>query len=147
MVDLSVGTVITELRIYGDAKGECHIPKEYQSDVTYGPNIKALAVALYSEGVMSNERITAFLNAAGDGGIGLSAGSVYGFCRKFAQQAQADIHHLEDALLSHGVVATDATTVTVNGAQNYIRNFSAENTVVYHEMHKKTIPALKKLVF
>ena len=45
------------------------------------------------------------------------------------------------------MVATDATTVTVNGTQNYIRNFSTEKTVVYHAMQKKTIPALKKLDF
>ncbi len=147
VVDLSVEPVITEIRIYADEKGKCHIPKEYQSDVTYGSNIKSLAVALYSEGVMSNDRIAAFLNAAGDGGLGLSAGSVYGFCRKFAEQAQASVHHLEDILPSHDVVATDATTVTVNGTQNYIRNFSAESTVVYHAMQKKTIPALKKLDF
>ena len=31
-----------------------------------------------SEGVMSNDRIAAFLNAAGNGELGLSAGSVYG---------------------------------------------------------------------
>lgn len=147
VVDLNVEPVITEIRIYADEKGKCHIPKEYRSDVTYGPNIKALAVALYSEGVMSNDRIAAFLNAAGDGGLGLSAGSVYGFCQKFAGKAEANILHLEDALLSHDVVATDATTVTVSGIQNYIRNFSAESTVVYHAMQKKTIPALKKLGF
>jgi len=77
----------------------------------------------------------------------LLAGSVYGFCRKLAGQEQAGVLHLEDILLSHDVAATDATTVTVNGTQNYIRKFSAENTVVYHTMQKKTIPALKKLDF
>lgn len=147
VIDLSIAPVVTEIRIYADGRGKYHIPKEYRSDVTYGPNVKALAVSLYSEGVMSNDRIAAFLNAAGDGELGLSAGSVYGFCRKFAGQAGANILHLQDVLLSHDVVATDATTVTVNGTQNYIRNFSTENTVVYHAMQKKTIPALKKLDF
>lgn len=147
VIDLSVVPVVTEIRIYADGRGKYHIPKEYRSDVTYGPNVKALAVSLYSEGVMSNDRIAAFLNAAGDGELGLSAGSVYGFCRKFAGQAGASILHLQDVLLGHDVVATDATTVTVNGTQNYIRNFSTENTVVYHAMQKKTIPALKKLDF
>lgn len=41
--------------------------------------VKALSVSLYSEGVMSNDRIAAFLNAAGDGELGLSEGSVYAF--------------------------------------------------------------------
>lgn len=96
---------------------------------------------------MSNDRIASFLNAAGNGELGLSEGSVYGFCRKFAGASQESIRHLEDGLLTQDVVATDATTVTVNGEQNYIRNFSAGDTVVYHAMNSKSIETLKGLDF
>lgn len=85
VVDLNVEPVITELRIYADENGNFPIPAQYRSDVTYGGNVKALAVTLYSEGVMSNDRIAAFLNAAGNGELALSEGSVYGFCQKFAE--------------------------------------------------------------
>ena len=44
-------------------------------------------------------------------------------------------------------MATDATTITVNGKQNYIRNFSRKNTVVYQAMKSKSIEALEKLDF
>lgn len=90
VVDLAVEPMITEIRIYADKEGVLHIPKEYRSDVTYGANVKALAVSLYSEGVMSNDRIASFLNAAGKGELELSEGSVYGFCknwRRFLKQA------------------------------------------------------------
>ena len=87
---------------------------------------------------MSNDRIAAFLNAAGNGELDLSEGSVYGFCRKFAGASEESIRHLEDELLIRNVVATDATTVTVNGEQNYIRNFSTGDTVVYHAMGWKS---------
>lgn len=147
VVDLSIAPVITEIRIYADEKGKYRIPEEYRSDVTYGANVKALVVSLYSEGVMSNDRIAAFLNAAGNDELGLSAGSVYGFCKKFASLSGTSILHLEDELLNQKVVATDATTVTVKGRQNYVRNFSTESTVIYHAMQKKTIPALRRLEF
>lgn len=147
VIDLNVEPVITEIRIYADENGAFHIPEQYRSDVTYGENVKALAVSLYSEGVMSNDRIAAFLNAAGNGELDLSEGSVYGFCRKFAGVSAASIRHLEEKLLARDVVATDATTVTVNGEQNYIRNFSAGDTVVYHAMNSKSVEALKKLDF
>lgn len=147
VVDLSVTPVITEIRIYADENGKYHIPEEYRSDVTYGANVKALAISLYSEGVMSNDRIAAFLNAAGKDELGLCVGSVYGFCKKFARQAGTSILHLENELLNQSVVATDATTVTVNGRQNYVRNFSTENTVIYYAMQKKTISALRELDF
>ena len=147
VVDLAVEPVITEIRIYADENGNMCIPPEYRSDVTYGTTIKALAVALYSEGVMSNDRIASFLNAAGNGELELSEGSVYGFCRKFADTSRASLQKLETHMLNKNVVATDATTVTVNGKQNYIRNFSISDTVVYRAMQSKSIDALKKLEF
>ncbi len=59
--------LVTEIRIYPDKNGKFNIPDEYRSDVVYGTNVKALSTVLYSEGVMSNDRIAAFLNAAGNG--------------------------------------------------------------------------------
>ena len=147
VVDLAVEPVITEIRIYADENGVLCIPAEYRSDVTYGANVKALAVSLYSEGVMSNDRIAAFLNAAANGELGLSEGSIYGFCRKLGKASEESIMNLETELLNQKVVATDATTVTVNGKQNYIRNFSTKNSVVYHAMNSKSIDALKELDF
>lgn len=147
VVDLKAETVITEVRIYADERGRISIPPKYRNDVAYGENVKALAIALYCEGVMANDRIAAFLNAAGGDVLELSDGSIYGFCKKFAQNSAESIRNLEGSLLNHPVVATDATTVTVNGKQNYIRNFSTEETVVYHAMNSKSIDSLKKIGF
>lgn len=92
-----------------------------------------------------NDRIASFLNASGNGELDLSEGSIYGFCRKFAGASNGSIRHLKEMLLTQDVVATDATTVTVNGEQNYIRNFSTGDTVVYHAMDSRSIKALKGL--
>ena len=147
VVDLKTEAVITEIRIYADERGKIHIPPEYRSDVIYGANVKALAVSLYSEGVMSNDRIAFFLNAASNGELELSEGSVYSFCRNFAQSSEKSISNLKNELLNQSIVATDATTITVNGKQNYIRNFSRKNTVVYQAMKSKSIDALEKIDF
>lgn len=71
--------------IYADENGTIRIPAQYRSDVTCGENVKALAVSVYNEGVMSNDRIASFLNADGNGELGLSEGSFYGFCKEFAR--------------------------------------------------------------
>lgn len=147
VVDLDVIPKITEIRIYPDNDGRIRVPAEYRSDVTYGADVKALAVALYSEVVMSNDRIAAFLNAASGNILELSAGSVYGFCRKLSGAAQESIRHPEGHLLDQKVVMIIATPVTVNGKQNYIRNFSIQDTVVYRALESKSIPALEKLDF
>lgn len=115
VVDLDVAPLVTEIRIYPDKNGKFNIPAECQSDAVYGANVKALATVLYSEGVMSNDRIAAFLNAAGNDELGLSTGSVYGFCKKLAENAESSIPNLEGELLNHDVALTDAITATVNG--------------------------------
>lgn len=147
VMDLDVAAKITEIRIYADANGHFSIPPEYRNDVIYGPNVKALTVALYSEGVMSNDRIAAFLNAASNEGLALSEGSVYHFCKAFSQKAESSIGFLETELLNQTVVATDATTVSVNGDQKFIRNFSVESTVIYHALKDKKISSMQKLSF
>lgn len=147
VIDLRVQPVIRELRIYKDADGKYPIPERYYSEVVYGPTVRALAVNLYSEGVMSNDRIAAFLNDASEGCLELSEGSVYGFCRKFSDLSETEIKKLEEHLMGQPVVATDATTVSLNGEQSYIRNISDEKTVVYYSVEKKTKAALSELAF
>ena len=147
VVDLAVEPVITEIRIYADENGVLRIPSEYRSDVTYGATVKALAVSLYSEGVMSNDRIASFLNSAGNGELNLSEGSIYVFCKKMAAVSASSIINLEKEQLNRKVMATDATTMTVNGELNYIRNFSTDDSVVYHAMGSKSIDALRELDF
>lgn len=147
VMDLDVKPLITEIRIYADADGRFCVPKQYRSDVTYGPNVKALAVTLYCEGVMSNDRIAAFLNAASDEELGISTGSIYQFCKSLSQKAEASIAHLEDELLNQRVVATDATPVTSNGSMCFIRNFSVTGTVLYRAMKQKTLEAMHKIRF
>lgn len=147
VVDLKTETVVTEVRIYADKQGKFNIPPQYRSDVTYSENVIALAAVLYGEGVMANDRIAAFLNSASEDVLELSERSIYSFCRRLAENAAESIAHLESSLLNQAAVATDATTVTVNGGQNYIRNFSTDETVVYHAMNSKSIESLEKIGF
>ena len=88
VIDLDVETAVTEIRIYEDGKGEFPIPAEYRSDVIYGANVKAMTCVLYSEGVMANDRIADFINNISNEELGLSAGSVYGFCKSLEKRAQ-----------------------------------------------------------
>ena len=77
----------------------------------------------------------------------LSRGRGYGFCRKFSDLAKTEIEKLNEHLLNQPVVETDATTVSLNGNQGYIRNISDEEAVVYYGMEKKTKTALEEIPF
>lgn len=147
IIDLKVQPVIREIRIYKNQDGKYLIPKEYRNEVVYGPAVKALAVDLYSEGVMSNDRIASFLNDASEGCLELSEGSIYEFCRKFSKLAEPEVKKLETHLQNQTVVATDATTTSTDGKQTYIRNSSDKDTVVYYGLAKKSRKELDEIPF
>jgi len=140
VIDLKITPVIRELRFH---KGE-KIPAKYRSDVTYGECIKAIAVDLYSEGVVSNDRICTFINAISGDTIDLSEGSVYNFCKSFSELVEGSIQKIESELLNSDVLYTDSTAVSVDGKQAYVRNQSIESAVLYSSMEKKNIENIGK---
>ena len=144
-LDLEVTPVIREIRIYGDGEGKMTIPERYYSDVTYGDTIKGLTIALYSEGVSSNDRIAAFLNEMSGVNLGLSEGSVYNFCAQFAGKAKEVIAEIEQEQSRENILCTDATCTSTNGKRSYIRNISSSAAVVYYAMESKSVSALEKI--
>lgn len=96
---------------------------------------------------MSNDRIAAFLNAVSDDGLDLSEASVYHFCKDFSKKTENSIANLEEELLNQPVVATDATVITVNGEQEYIRNFSTAKSVLYRAMKDKKPDTMRRVHF
>lgn len=144
IVDYEIVPIAREVRIHADDKGEIHIPKEYRMPVIYGEVIKAMAIQLYSEGVVSNERIQAFLNTIGDDILSISSGSIYNFVKVFARKCDKEIQEIKEELINSEVLHTDATVITVNGKQAYIRNQSTEQAVLYSAMNKKSIESIKE---
>lgn len=143
IVDYEVMPIAKEVRFHADDNGEIHIPKEYRMTVTYGEVIKAMAIQLYSEGVVSNERIQAFINAIGNDALNVSSGSIYNFVKSFANKCDKEIEAIKEELKRSEVLYTDATIVTVNGKQAYIRNQSTEKAVLYSDMDKKSIKSIQ----
>lgn len=77
--------------------------------------------------------------------MGVYTASAVFFLKKRRRVSPISLSPLKEELLNQAVVSTDATVVTVNGEQNYIRNFSVLRTVIYYAMKKKTIRAMNKL--
>lgn len=140
-----MNVVATEIRIYADDTGKFQVSPELKGEVTYGESIKAVAAFLYSEGVVANDRICTFPNALSGDSLDISEGSVYNFCRSFSDQCVQACCAIEEDILNPAVVCTDATTVSTDGKQIYIRNFSTENSVLYCGSEKKNLDTLGSL--
>ena len=144
VIDLKIVPVIEEIRIYSDSKGKYNIPKEYNSKVIYGNMIKTIAVDLYGEGVVSNDRICEFINNLSGSILNISTGSIYKFCREFFEKSSGTMSGIHEILMNDDIVYTDATTVSNNGRQEYIRNQSTDTAVLYSPMEKKNLETLNK---
>lgn len=97
---------------------------------------------MYGEGVVSIDRIEDFINALSGNVLGISAGSIYHFCSRFASTCSELTCMLEQKLLNAHEICTDAAPVTNNGRMNYIRNFSTEGVVLYCCAEKKDLDTL-----
>ena len=85
-----------------------------------------------------------FLNAIGNDTLNISSGIIYNFVKGFAMKCDKEIQAIKEELMHSEVLHTDATVVTVNGKQAYIRNQSAEQAVLYSKMDKKSIESIKE---
>lgn len=144
-LDLDIRTKATEVRIYADENGKFQVPNDLKAEVSYGEKVKAIAAFLYSEGVVSNDRICTFINSLSGDHMRISTGSVYAFCEKFATACQKVCAILEEEILDAYEICTDATTIKTEGKQTYIRNFSTERSVLYYGCNKKDLNTLKEL--
>ena len=145
--DIVTKTVVREYRYYSDEDGKYSIPAKHRGDVRYGDSLRTMAVALYDIGVMSIERIREMLNAMSGNILRISDGAVYEIIRGFSERIEPDLKAIETDLLNQRVVQTDATVVSVNGVQSYIRNFSTARSVLYVGMDRKSLEHLKKVPF
>lgn len=142
VLDLETRAVATEYRIHANEMGKYEIPENLRGDVTYGDNVKAISAYLYGEGVVSIDRIGDFINSLSGDALGLSPGSIYGFCGRFSEKCSDICQMLEGDLLDSHEICTDATPVTNNGRMGYIRNFSTDSTVLYCCAGKKNLDTL-----
>lgn len=141
--DVRLNPVIRELRFYADAEGKSTLPAELNSVVTYGSEIKALGLALSYVGNVPVERTCDLISGLSNGLINLSPGSLYQHARRLADASGDFIAEIQTNLLNSEVICTDSTAITVNGAQEHIRNFSTPKNVLYCPMKTKTIDEMK----
>ena len=147
VLDISFSVHATLKRFHRGEDGKIRIPPEYRSEVTYGNRIKSLVSLLYGQGVQSAERIVEIIRAITDQGITLSQGSIFNWLDELFHASAKECKAIEERLLDLNEVCTDATDVTVDGKQTYVRNFSSANDVLYIPMDKKDLATLRGIPF
>ena len=144
VLDLKIRPTVTEFRFYRDKYASYNIPADFNSPVTYGSNIKSICTLLYSEGVVSNDRIQSIINSLSGNVLSISTGTVYNICRSFVNASKSKYDSIVQRVLLSPVVATDATNISIDGAQKYIRNFSLDACCLYESQEAKSIACMNE---
>ena len=144
VVDLETIPVVTEVRFYHGRYGKARIPSQLSSPVTYGAGVRSICTMLYSEGVVSNDRIQAIVNSLSENLLSISTGAVYNFCKSFVASSAPKYDSIKSDIIVEQVIGTDATTVSINGVQKYIRNFSTDAACLYELQYAKNIACMKE---
>lgn len=168
VIDLEIKPTVTEYRLPSSTILPDAISKRLRTGVCYGDTLRTIAIQLNTANSVSISRVRDFLNNLtnssvhdtgsdeGNGSNGskgskdgnndnsdilsISTGAVYGFIDNFANahNTSSSIASIMDNLKNEKILYTDATNISVNGKQAFIRNQSNPNTVLYCPMARKT---------
>lgn len=129
IIDIQVKTIAKEYRFYQDEKGKFNIPKEFNTDVQYGEEIKAICAILNTEGIVAINRLTNFVSCISHGKINISNGSIVNFIEELNNKSIYVVEQIKEKLLNSELMYTDATTLRCENKNSCVRNYSTEKYV------------------
>lgn len=124
ILDIEINVVAKEYRFYKDKKGKYHIPKEFQTDVQYGNELKTMCSILNTEGIIAIDRLTDFVSSISHGKIHLSKGTIVNFLHQLSKKSEYVIEQIKDKILNAEIMYTDATTARCGNRNICVRNYS-----------------------
>ena len=142
VIDVQVSVIAKEYRFYQDTNGKYNIPKEFQTDVQYGSEIKTLCSVLNTEGIVAIDRLTDFVSSISYGKLNISNGSIVNFINQLKNKCNPIIQKIEEKILNSDIMYTDATTARCNNRNICVRNYSTEK----YTLLKATIGKGKKYI-
>jgi len=143
VADIYIGSYITEYHFmeYKNVEtGEivhAKIPKALHNEVSYGENVKALAVMLGSDANVSIDKTIEIIKEISNQDIQLSKGFVNGLNNKIVKASEAELEETFINLQKFKYMHVDATGVRLNGKNvNVFVNANPYDTLFYARKNK-----------
>lgn len=130
ILDLKVDVIAREYRFYKDKNGKYNIPKEFQTDIQYGNELKTLCTILNTEGIVALDRLANFVSCISHDKIHVSKGSIVNFMKEFNNKSMYIIEEIKNKILNSRMMYTDATTARVENKNICVRTHSTEEAVL-----------------
>lgn len=130
ILDLKIDVIAKEYRFYKDKNGKYNIPKEFQTDIQYGNELKTICTILNTEGIVALDRLANFVSCISHEKINISKGSIINFMKDFNKKSSYIIKNIESKILNSEIMHTDATTGRVENKNICIRTHSTEEATL-----------------
>lgn len=137
-LDISVNVIATEYRFYADENGKINIPKEFQSNVQYGSEIKTLCSVLNTERIVAINILTDFVSSILHGKINISNGTIVNFVKELSKKISKPLKEIEKKILNSNLMHTDATPVRCDNKNISVRNYSTKEYTLLKATKRKS---------
>lgn len=144
VLDIEVNVVAKEYRFYRDENGKYNIPKEFQTDVQYGSEIKTLCAILNTQGVVAINRLTDFVSSISHGKLNVSNGSIVNFTNELKEKCLPIINSIQEKILNSKLMYTDATSARCNNKNVAVRNYSTKTYTLLKATNTKSMKDINK---
>ncbi|HZK71837.1 MAG TPA: transposase, partial [Clostridia bacterium] len=145
--DIEITSVIKEYRYYLNDSGKYDIPKEQNNVVTYGNELKAVAMLLVHRVPASMDQSVDFLKAITKDAFDLTKASLVNWSNSLADKLEPFTGEILQGLYNASYVHTDESPININGKNHQLHNYSNDKYTLQYMHESKSKKAMEELGF
>jgi hypothetical protein len=145
--DIEITSVIKEYRYYPDNSNKYDIPKEQNNVVTYGNELKAIAMLLVHRVPASMDQTVDFLKSITKDVFDLTKGSLVNWSNSLSDILNPFTEEILQSLYNADYVHTDESTININGRNHQLHNYSNDKYTLQYMHQNKTKDAMVEIGF
>ncbi|HCU01327.1 TPA: hypothetical protein DIC62_00795 [Candidatus Nomurabacteria bacterium] len=145
--DIEITCVIREYRYYPSDSGNYDIPKEQNNVVTYGNELKAVAMLLVHRVPASMDQSVSFLKAITKDAFDLTKASLVNWSNCLSGKLEPFTEEILQELYNSNYVHTDESPLNINGKNHQLHNYSNDKYTLQYVHESKSKEAMYELGF
>ena len=145
--DIEITSVVKEYRYYPNDSGEYNIPKEQNNVVTYGNELKSIAMLLVHRVPASMDQSVSFLKAITKDAFILTKASLVNWSNSLSGKLKPFTEEILQGLYNAYYVHTDESPININGKNHQLHNYSNDKYTLQYMHESKSKAAMEELGF
>jgi regulator of replication initiation timing len=145
--DIEITSVVKEYRYYPNDLGKYDIPKEQNNVVTYGNELKAIAMLLVHRVPASMDQSVNFLKAITKDVFDLTKATLVNWSNSLSDKLGPFTGEILQGLYNATYVHTDESPININGKNHQLHNYSNEEYTLQYVHESKTRDAMEQIGF